>query len=284
MAARYGETAAPAALADRVACLWWLRPGPVPPGTPGPAPAPGGGPAAGETVLPGPAAGETVLPDACVDVVWHAGRLTVAGTDTGPVRVPPSPGGALGVRLLPGAASTLGDSGAALRDLRVPVAALWGAEGARLEEQVADAADDAERLRLLLGAVARRADTAPPIDQAVAAARAVLAAGIGGVAAAAAAAGLSERQLHRRVVEHVGYGPKTLGRVLRLQRFLGLAIATRDGLAELAAAAGYADQSHLARECRALADATPGALVAERRPAVSETSKTGARTAAMMAP
>jgi hypothetical protein len=61
---------------------------------------------------------------------------------------------------------------------------------------------------------------------------------------------------------------------------LALAIAPRDGLAELAAGAGYADQAHLARDCRALAGATLAGLVAARRPPaagtrrVSETSKT----------
>ena len=38
-----------------------------------------------------------------------------------------------------------------------------------------------------------------------------------------ARAGLSERQLRRRFVDAVGYGPKTLARVLRFQRFLALA-------------------------------------------------------------
>ena len=35
--------------------------------------------------------------------------------------------------------------------------------------------------------------------------------------------GVSERQLRRRFVDAVGYGPKTLARVLRFQRFLALA-------------------------------------------------------------
>ena len=48
------------------------------------------------------------------------------------------------------------------------------------------------------------------------------------------------------------YGPKTLARVLRLQRALGLA---RGGVpyAETAARAGFADQAHLARDVRELA-------------------------------
>ena len=76
-------------------------------------------------------------------------------------------------------------------------------------------------------------------------------------------AGLSERQLHRRCVPAFGYGPKTLDRILRLQRFLALGRAEPGaGLARLAADAGYADQAHLGRDCRALAGATPAQLLA----------------------
>jgi transcriptional regulator GlxA family with amidase domain len=81
------------------------------------------------------------------------------------------------------------------------------------------------------------------------------------VARLALRAGLSERQVHRRCVAAFGYGAKTLDRVLRLQRFLALGRSRPEaGLAELAAAAGYADQSHLGHDCRSLAGATPAAL------------------------
>jgi AraC-like DNA-binding protein len=80
--------------------------------------------------------------------------------------------------------------------------------------------------------------------------------------------GFSERHLRRRCVAALGYGPKTLDRILRFQCFRRL--AARDGrlsLAELAAAAGYADQSHLTRECLRLAGETPAAhLAGARRP------------------
>ena len=55
---------------------------------------------------------------------------------------------------------------------------------------------------------------------------------------------------------------KTLQRILRLQRFLALGRADPSArLARLAADAGYADQAHLGRDCRALAGATPAELV-----------------------
>lgn len=242
----YAEAPPPAALAGRVACVWWR--------TPDDAAASGGD---GRTHL--------VIPDGCVDLLWHAGRLVIAGPDTAPVAAAPSSARTVGVRLRPGAAGVLGESAAALRDERVSADALWGRSGAELARRVADAADDRGRLALLTGLVGRRSLASPPPDAAVAAAVAALSAPRATVSGAARAAGLSDRQLRRRFLDHVGYGPKTLDRVLRLQRFLTLAIATTDDLASLAAAAGYADQAHLGREARVLADATPRELVAARR-------------------
>lgn len=69
---------------------------------------------------------------------------------------------------------------------------------------------------------------------------------------------VSERRLRRRFVQAVGYGPATYLRVSRFQRAVALAPHV-PGLAALAAAAGYADQAHLSRECRALTGLTPRA-------------------------
>ncbi len=73
---------------------------------------------------------------------------------------------------------------------------------------------------------------------------------------------VSERQLQRRFVDRVGYGPKTLQRVLRFRRFLANAESTPGlDLAGLAASAGYSDQAHLTRECNDLAGTTPAQLL-----------------------
>jgi len=75
---------------------------------------------------------------------------------------------------------------------------------------------------------------------------------------------ISDRQLRRRFHTAVGYGPKTLARVLRFRRFVD---AIDDGRADLAALAfdiGYADQAHLTREATRLAGLPPAALVRDR--------------------
>lgn len=207
-----------------------------------------------------------VLPDGCMDLLWRDGRLLVAGPDTHAHEVRESPGVTyVGVRLPPGAGpSVVGVPAAGFRDQRPPLAAVWGDRRAReaeerIEERVAEGASVPTALEEL--AAARRAENGPP-DPAMAA---VVAALDGGVAVADVAdrVGLSERQLHRRVVAAVGYGPKTLGRVLRLNQALELARGGRR-LADVAAEAGYADQAHLAHDVRSLAGLPLTAVLAGR--------------------
>ncbi|MET8850660.1 helix-turn-helix domain-containing protein [Amycolatopsis sp. NPDC004625] len=81
---------------------------------------------------------------------------------------------------------------------------------------------------------------------------------------------VGERRLRRRFVQAVGYGPATYLRVSRFQRAVTLAPRT-PGLAALAAAAGYADQAHLSRDCRALTGRTPRAYF--RRPSTVDVAE-----------
>lgn len=205
------------------------------------------------------AAGGLVLPDGCMDLLRTEGRLLIAGPDTRAFRPGPGLGGPwAGVRFRPGAGpALLGVPAHELRDRRVELADLWpGGEARRLTERIDAAPDPAAALEEL---ALRLAAAAPPEDPLVRAVAAALAAGRG-VAATAEAVGLGARQLHRRSLAAFGYGPKTLARILRLQRALGLA---RSGvpLAETAARTGYADQAHLARDVRELAGTRLTALL-----------------------
>ncbi len=107
-------------------------------------------------------------------------------------------------------------------------------------------------------------DGARAPDALVARASGVLAAGLP-VAAASREVALTDRHLRRRFHDAVGYGPKTLQRVLRLRRFLALAESEPStDLARVAVEAGYSDQPHLTRECADLAGLPPAALLAAR--------------------
>jgi AraC-like DNA-binding protein len=198
---------------------------------------------------------ERIVPDGCMDVIWSDRTgVTVVGPNTTAFVSSPAPGEALvGVRLHPGAAAPLfGIRAPELRDGRRPARELWGDAGALLEQRAADAENPAAALIGFLSARARR-ETSP--DQLVRSAVVRLARGR--VAEVARELAVSERHLRRRVEEHVGYGPKRLGRVLRLQRALR---SLRGGaeLAETAFECGYSDQAHLGNEFRELAGVAPG--------------------------
>ncbi|MBN9097688.1 MULTISPECIES: helix-turn-helix transcriptional regulator [unclassified Pseudonocardia] len=102
--------------------------------------------------------------------------------------------------------------------------------------------------------------------------RLVRTSGAVGVADLAAGTGWSRRHLLTRFRSQIGLAPKAAGRVLRFERAAGMLVPTlaeRDHgarahatLADVAAACGYADHSHLDREFRSLAGCTPSEYVA----------------------
>jgi AraC-like DNA-binding protein len=194
----------------------------------------------------------TVIPDGCVDLIWLGDQgLVVAGADTGPRPSGPIPGPVCGIRLRPGAAGVvLGLPAAEIRDQLVPVEHIWQRSGRDLAAIMVEA-DQERRLAILTEAVLIR--RRPP-DPVVIAAAELLAAPGARVSAAAADLGLSERQLNRRLLHAVGYGPKTLARVARLRRLIG---STEESLALRALAAGYASQAHMTEEVRRLTGQTP---------------------------
>ncbi len=202
---------------------------------------------------------QRVLPDGCMDLLWLDGVLSVAGPDT-TAYVTRWPLGAWfgGVRFSPGTAPTLlGMAAHELRDRVVPLADLLPESRVRrLTERVATATRAEEALEeIAIDWAARSHPVEPRIRGIVYHAQAGTP-----VATIATEVGLGERRLHRWCHTAFGYGPKTLGRILRMNRALDMA---RNGtpLATVAAAKGYADQSHLARDVRALAGVPPGVLI-----------------------
>nr|WP_202538673.1 helix-turn-helix domain-containing protein [Streptomyces sp. SID8379] len=205
----------------------------------------------------GPAA--PVLPDGCMDLLWVEGELRVAGPDTRAHR--PAPAAVTryaGIRFAPGAApACLGVPAHELRDRGVGLAELWpSARVRRLTERIGESPDPAAELEAL---AVRLADATGPPDPRLAGIVRTLRAGAT-VAETARRAGLNTRVLHRRSLAAFGYGPKTLARILRLQRALALA---RAGVpfAETSYRAGYTDQAHLAREVKDLTGDTLRRLV-----------------------
>ena len=201
-----------------------------------------------------------VLPDGCIDVVWtDDGGAQIVGPNTTAFLVTVATETRVhGVRLRPGAApSLLGVRPEELRDVRAPMEEFRPRAGPRLTEALASNAHPRQVLIDWLLACASSAAGPDPVV--VAAAKQLQATGAS-VRTVATDLGLSERSLRRRVRVAVGYGPKRLARVLRLQRALSAA-RLGDELGRVAFDAGYADQSHFTNECRLLAGASPLELI-----------------------
>ncbi|MDD7941271.1 AraC family transcriptional regulator [Actinomycetospora lutea] len=83
------------------------------------------------------------------------------------------------------------------------------------------------------------------------------------VSTLAAETGWSRRHLLTRFRDQVGLAPTTAGRVLRFREAVRLLVADGPTIADVAAACGFADHSHLVREFRDLAGVTPSRYVQE---------------------
>ncbi len=241
-AAGYREWLPAAPLRDAVACLWVSVTAPDRPSL------------------------ASVLPDGCTDLIWQRGHgAFLAGPDTGPAPAVLPPGTILvGARFWPGAGGpALGLPLTEVRDQRVDLAACLP----RLARQLpADLPPD-QALRRLTELSAELVTSAPP-DLLVLRATRLLAAAGASVADLGTALAVSERQLRRRFDVSVGYGPKTMQRVLRFRRVVDhLADGAPADLASLAFRLGYADQAHLTRETTRLAGLSPTALASTFRPA-----------------
>lgn len=236
----YTEWAAPAALRPAVACLW------------------------AQTATQDR---ETlVLPDACTDLIWEQGRgAFLAGPDTAAAPTRMVPGTAIvGIRFPPGVGgAVLGVPLSEVRDQRVDLADLRPADARRADLSAGlDPETAAVRLLDLAGMLVAGSTPDPDVAQTARLLRNPQLR----VEDAAAEVGLSMRQLRRRCDVAVGYGPKTLQRILRFRRFVSWIDAGHGTeLAVVAVATGYADQAHLTRECVRMSGLTPVSLMGARR-------------------
>jgi AraC-like DNA-binding protein len=199
--------------------------------------------------------------------VWFDGALRIAGPDR-QVRLETVPPGTtvVGLQFQPGSASHwLRTSASEILGARVSLDHFWGAAAQRIAEQVGeakDANDLARRVEIAL--VHRLPKVGSPDDLSRAIFRAISnrhAYSVPVLQQLSVDLGLSVRTLRRRCHDAFGYGPKTLDRILRFQRFLQLARQrTLSATSALAADTGYADQSHLTREARDLAGLAPSRI------------------------
>jgi AraC-like DNA-binding protein len=245
----YQELKPPAHLRDHVVCFWH----------------------SGARDVPGKA---RVLPDGCVDVIWRGERPPfVAGpATTATVAAIEAATAIIGVRFQPGvAAQVLGISARELVDQDVPLRDLWPRERAqRWQDAVASDALPEKMAAIDAALTVRLSSIAQPDRFIDGATRWLARHPCGTIEEVQRLTGLSERQMRRRFDDAVGYGPKQLQRIMRLQFLLWLASRERiphPPLVRLAHAAGYSDQPHMTREVRALTGISPRELLLEGTPA-----------------
>lgn len=184
-----------------------------------------------------------ILPDGCMDLIRSAGRVIVAGPDTAAFITRRGPEPLHGLRFRPGVLPRL---------LGVPAAELSNTRVDLTELLVTGPHRSLIALTIALAAEPPRAETTPwslPVLHRI---TRRLADGAT-VSETARDTGWSSRSLQRHCSAVYGYGPAQLRRILRFRRAVRL---LQSGLtpAVVAAQAGYADQPHLHRDVRALAE------------------------------
>ncbi|MBZ9983784.1 MULTISPECIES: AraC family transcriptional regulator [unclassified Mesorhizobium] len=149
-----------------------------------------------------------------------------------------------------------------LTDRMVSLDDVLGIEGVALRERLGNAADWSKRFALVEMFVAARLADAPETQAGVAWAydRILASGGRVRVSSLADRLGWSRKHLAGKFADATGIGPKTLSRIVRFNRALGLSRQQAGDWADIAADCGYADQAHLVREFRVLAGETPTAL------------------------
>ena len=219
-----------------------------------------------------PVRGYPVRPDGCVDLIFpdqiHAPDrgARVVGAMTAERRFDLAAGAHVyGIRFRPGMARPfLGVAAAELTDRAVALSDVWGKAARSVEGQFSEAVSLDEALGLLGSVLPTPVDAPDSVQLAIEAMTA--AHGDIDLDWVARHAGLGARQFRRRCLEESGLLPKHLCRVLRFRRACQLANGATDW-AQIAASAGYFDQSHLIRDFHEFTGGTPMSVFSKTRAA-----------------
>jgi AraC-like DNA-binding protein len=193
----------------------------------------------------------------------------VGGLHTAPVLLA-MPNRQVGIQLslsVLGARALLGAPAAELVQIDAHLAEVLGPDADRLRDRLASTACWPARFDLLERWLTARIDHSVELPGEVARAWWLIQRdrGAGPVNSLGKQIGWSSRHLRARFAAEIGLTPKHAARVVRFHRVLA---GGSPELARLAAATGYVDQAHLAREFRALAGCPPTTWLAEEFPEV----------------
>lgn len=180
---------------------------------------------------------------------------------------------AMGVVFRPGGVHAfLGTPADAFHNKNVSLDSIWGSVIRSLRDRLRDANDPAEKFRVLEVALLEHLNERLQLNTAVRYALEEFARTpqIPKVRELAHAAGLSRRRFSQLFREQIGLTPKLYCRLQRFQNTLKLiASGASVDWAQLALAAGYCDQAHLAHEFRDFSEVSPSAYLASPLPSGS---------------
>jgi AraC-like DNA-binding protein len=204
---------------------------------------------------------QEVLPDPCVNLAVEPAGVLLYGVTTGASRhVLGGAGRVIGTKFRPGAFSGfLPGPVSALADRVLPVAEAFGADGARLERELADTPTVRATIEAITDFLRERRPPPDPrrtlVSEVVAAMRE--AAPGTRVSDVAGRFGVAPRTLQRLFAVHVGVGPKRVLQRFRHQQAADRLAGADGGLARLAAELGYFDQAHFVHDFRAATGRLP---------------------------
>ncbi|CAN5663429.1 helix-turn-helix domain-containing protein [soil metagenome] len=224
---------------------------------------------------PSPSHGsERVLPTGTVELVINLGDSSAGGFEAivaGPhsrffVLDTSQPSSVIGAHFRPGGVSAFLDLPVdELRNLHVPLEALWGRRAAELRERLLATAGVEERLALLERSLLAQLDRRHSSHAAIGHALAAFGRGPRRIADVVDETGLSPRRFIRLFSDEVGLTPKVFCRVRRFQNTVALLHGVHEvDWAETAAACGYYDQSHMIHDFRDFAGLSPARYLARR--------------------
>lgn len=251
----YNEYIPDAELAPYVKCIWALQ----------------------VEGMPGNPHRERILPDGCMELIFHYGdlfqqyhndrpelqpRSFVHGQMKAYIEIAPTGNtGMIAARFYPhGLAAFIDMPVYELTDRVTDVGSLFGKNAWELEQQLGNAPNEAERVRLLTGFLTKRLRrSSVKTDMAANAVRTIMTTG-GNIAVNKLAmdACMSERQFERVFLASVGVSAKAFSKIVRFQHSIRAAQSGKQTtLTQLAHDSGYYDQAHYIRDFKAFAGVTP---------------------------
>ena len=227
---------------------------------------------------------QKVLPDGCMEMIFHYGdhyqqyfedgssiiqpKSFVFGQITKYIEIAPTGiSGIISARFLPdGISPFLNKPLTALENKAVPIADLFGEDGNKLEENVINAKDNNERIKLIETFLLSELTEQRTIDAITKSCVDLIFQSQGQIGSAELAdkMNINRRNIERKFISAIGISPKQLARVARLQATLKMLEQNKSAtLTEIAYENGYYDQAHFIKDFREFTGISPKSFFAD---------------------